>query len=222
MKHTFAEVDAYISNLFANEDDVLQSIEPSLVAAKSPTPFIGITPAQGKFLQLLAIINNAKRILEVGTLGGYSTIWLARSLPEDGKMVTIEFEPIHAGVAQSHLERAGLTDKVTVKTGKALDVLQEMKDAGTEPFDLVFIDADKLPYTEYFELALSMSRKGTIIIADNVIREGKVLDIDNEEPAVKGVQRFNEILASNDAVHATILQTVGLKSWDGMAIAVVK
>jgi len=222
MKPRFAEVDAYISELFAPEDEILLSIEPALVAAGSSLAFASVSPAQGKLLQLFAHMCGAKRILEVGTLGGYSTIWMARALPHNGKLVTIEYDEKHIAVAKKHFEMAGLNDRIEIKQGKAMDVLQELSENNAEPFDMVFIDADKPPYAEYFELALKMCRKGSIIIADNVVRSGKVLDETSEDAAVQGVQRFNHMLSYNEDVHANILQTVGVKDWDGMAIAVVK
>lgn len=216
----FGKVDHYISELLAPEDKVLQGTIKSLDDAEMPQ--ISITANQGKFLQVIALMCNAKRVLELGTLGGYSTIWLARSIPDDGKIVTIEFDPRHANVAKQNIESAGLLAKVDLRIGKAMVVMAELKKANEEPFDLVFIDADKPPYAKYFEMALSLSRPGTVIICDNVIREGKVLDENSTDERVIGVQRFNKMLGSNHNVIATILQTVGLKEYDGMAIAVVK
>lgn len=169
----------------------------------------------------MALLCNATNILELGTLGGYSSIWLARALPEGGKLTTIEVDPHHADVARANIERAGLSAKVDVRVGKALEVLQEMIASGEGPFDMIFIDADKPPYTEYFQQALQLSRPGTLIICDNVIREGKVLDAATADESAHGARRFNEMLGSNTAVTATILQTVGVKEHDGMAIAVV-
>jgi len=216
----FGKVDHYISELLAPEDKVLQETIKSLDDAEMPQ--ISVTANQGKFLQVIALMCNAKRVLELGTLGGYSTIWLARSIPDDGKIVTVEFDPRHANVAKQNIESAGLSGKVDLRIGKAMDVMVELKKANEEPFDLIFIDADKPPYAEYFEMALSLSRSGTVIICDNVIREGKVLDEHSDDDRVVGVQRFNKMLGSNQLVTATILQTVGVKEYDGMAIAVVK
>ena len=216
----FGKIDHYISQMLAPEDEVLQETIKSLDTAEMPQ--ISVTANQGKFLQVIALMCNAKRVLELGTLAGYSTIWLARSLPEDGKIVTIEFDPRHANVAKQNIKNAGLLDKVDIRVGKAMDIMLEIKEAKEEPFDLIFIDADKPPYTEYFEMALSLSHPGTVIICDNVIREGKVLDENSTDDRVIGVQRFNKLLASNKNVTATILQTVGVKEYDGMAIAVVK
>lgn len=216
----FGKVDHYISQMLAPEDEVLRETIKSLDTAEMPQ--ISVTANQGKFLQVIALMCNAKRVLELGTLAGYSTIWLARSLPEDGKIVTIEFDPRHANVAKQNIKNAGLLDKVDIRVGKAMDLMLEIKEAKEESFDLIFIDADKPPYAEYFEMALSLSHPGTVIICDNVIREGKVLDENSTDDRVIGVQRFNKMLASNKNVTATILQTVGVKEYDGMAIAVVK
>jgi caffeoyl-CoA O-methyltransferase len=216
----FESVDHYISNLLAPEDDALIAATQSLEAAGMPA--ISISPNQGKFLQLLALLCNAKNILELGTLAGYSTIWMARALPADGQLITIEADPQHAAVAEQNIVRAGLASHVQIKTGKALDILPQLLHEGAGPFDMIFIDADKPPYTEYFEWALRLSRPGTLIVADNVIRDGKVLDENSTEPAVNGAQRFNKMLAANTAVTATILQMVGVKEYDGMALAVVK
>jgi len=215
----FEKVDDYISNLLAPEDKALTDTVKSHEAEGLPQ--ISITANQGKFLQVMAILCNAKKILELGTLGGYSTIWLARALPEDGKLITIEFDKHHADVAKRNIDNAGLSKIVDVRVGKALDILPEIIAAKEGPFDMIFIDADKEPYAEYFEQALLLSRPGTLIICDNVIREGKVLDDNSPDERVQGVQRLNEMLGSNKKVTATILQNVGVKEHDGMAIAVV-
>jgi len=215
----FEKVDAYISKLLAPEDkaltDTIQSLE------KEGLPQISVSANQGKFLQVMAILCNATKILELGTLGGYSTIWLARALPEGGKVITIEFDKHHAEVARKNIDHAGLSQKVDVRVGKALDILPEIIAAKEGPFDMIFIDADKEPYAEYFEFAFSLSRPGTLIICDNVIREGKVLDTHSPNEKVQGVQRLNEMLSGNKKVTATIVQNVGVKEHDGMAIAVV-
>jgi predicted O-methyltransferase YrrM len=184
-------------------------------------PQISVTPTQGKFLQLMLLSCKAKRVLELGTLGAYSTIWMARAIPADGKIITVEFDPHHARVASQNIAKAGYSDKIDLRTGKAMDILNELISKGEEAFDFIFIDADKPPYTEYFELALQLSHPGTIIICDNVIREGKVLDENTTDEKVKGVQRLNQMLANNPKVTATIMQTVGAKEYDGMAIAIV-
>ena len=217
----FEKTDHYINALFAPEDETLASIEQSLLDGNSNMPLGGISPNQGKLLQVFAKMCNAKTILELGTLGGYSTIWLARVLPEDGRVITIEYDENNIAVAKDSIAKAGLTDKIEIRTGKALDILQQLKAENEHIFDMVFMDADKPPYKEYFELALSMSRPGTVIVADNVVRNGKVLDENSTDAAVLGVQRFNKALSENKTVTATILQMVGLKEYDGMAIAVV-
>ena len=218
-KELFAKVDQYINDLLVEQDNVLTATETSIIEAKIPT--ISITPNQGKFLHVLARLAKAKKILEIGTLGGYSTIWLARALPQSGQLITLEIDPNHADVAHKNIIRAGLDPIVDIRIGKALDLLPLIEKEGIAPFDMIFIDADKSPYAEYFQWALKLSRPGTLIIADNVIREGKVLDPNSSDEMVNGVQRFNNMLAKNTAVTATIIQTVGTKDHDGMAIAVV-
>ena len=215
----FESVDKYINDLLVDEDEALIATEISI--KESNIPQISISANQGKFLHILAKLCHAKKILEVGTLAGYSTIWLARALPKGGKLVTLEYDRHHANVAQANITRAGLDEIVEIRVGKALDTLPEIEKEGIGPFDMIFIDADKSPYTEYFLWALRLSRSGTLIIADNVIREGKVLDPKSSDDMVKGVQRFNSELAKNEAVTATIIQTVGMKEHDGMAIAIV-
>ena len=215
----FEAVDQYIGNLLGQEDSVLKNTIESMVAADIPA--ISVSANQGKFLQVLARLCNAKKILELGTLGGYSTIWMGRALPENGHLITVELEQHHADVAWQNITAAGLDHIVEIKVGKALEVLPELEAAGSGPFDMIFIDADKQPYAEYFEWALKLSRPGTLIIADNVIREGKVLNADNGDDRVTGVQRLNKMLAENKNITATIIQTVGAKEHDGMAIVVV-
>jgi predicted O-methyltransferase YrrM len=215
----FESVDEYISNLFGYEDDVLKATIKSMEAADIPA--ISVSANQGKFLQLLARLNNAKKILEIGTLGGYSTIWLGRALPKTGLLLSLELEQAHADVARQNISKAGLDSVVDIRVGKALDLLPLIEAEEIGPFDMIFIDADKPPYAEYFEWALKLSRPGTLIIADNVIREGKVMDDDCTDERVIGVHRFNKALAANKQVSATIIQTVGAKEHDGMAIAVV-
>ena len=216
----FESVDQYISQLFDDEDDCLKATEQSII--ESGIPQISISPNQGKFLQLLAKLSNAKRILEVGTLGGYSTIWMARALPENGKLVTLEIDKKHAEVAHQNFNRCGLASKIDIRLGKAIEILPQLLEEGVGPFDMIFIDADKPPYAEYFQWALKLSRPGTLIIADNVIREGKVLLEESPDEMVSGVKRFNEYLANCRDVSATIFQTVGSKEHDGMALAIVK
>lgn len=220
MNPLFEQVDNYIGSLFQDQDAVLAATEQSIIDAGIPQ--ISVSPNQGKFLQLLARLCQAQRILEIGTLAGYSTIWMARALPAGGKLVTLEYDPKHAAVAQQNIDRAGLQAIVDIRVGKALDTLPQLLEEAAGPFDMIFIDADKLPYTEYFEWALKLSRPGTLIIADNVIREGRVLNDKSTDEMVMGVQRFNKALAANPAVTATIVQTIGAKEHDGMALAIVK
>ncbi|HVX52797.1 MAG TPA: O-methyltransferase [Chitinophagaceae bacterium] len=215
----FGQVDAYISNLFNPADEALDAVEKSII--ENGIPQISISPNQGKFLHIMAKLCHAKKILELGTLGGYSTIWLGRALPAGGKLITLEYSQHHANVAQKNIDRAGLTNVVEIRVGKALDMLPVVEAEGTGPFDFIFIDADKQPYAEYFEWALKLSRPGTLIIADNVIRDGKVLDAGSTDENVQGVQRLNTLLSKTTDVTATIIQTVGVKEYDGMAIALV-
>jgi predicted O-methyltransferase YrrM len=218
-KEIFLQVDNYISGLLAIEDKALTDTIKSL--DNEGLPQHSVSANQGKFLQIMMIACNAKKVLELGTLGGYSTIWLARALPENGKVITIEVDKRHGDVAQKNIDNAGLSQKVDLRVGKALDILPKIIAENEDPFDMIFIDADKPPYTEYFNYALQLSRPGTLIICDNVIREGKILDNNSTDEKVQGVQRLNKMLSDNKNVTATILQTVGAKEYDGMAIAVV-
>lgn len=219
-QETWAAVDDYIGGLFAASDAAL---EAALAAAdKAGLPQINVSPVQGKLLMLLARALGARKILELGTLGGYSTIWLARALPPDGKLVTLEFEVRHAEVARANIARAGFADKVDVRLGRAIETLPKLLAEGAGPFDFIFIDADKPGYADYLGWALKLSRPGTLIVADNVVRDGAVADASSQDPNVQAVRRFNELLASEPRVTATALQTVGSKGYDGFAIALVK
>lgn len=215
----FEHVDEYIRKLVGTEDKILKAADESIKEANIPP--ISVSANQGKFLQVLAKTCNAKKILEIGTLVGYSTIWLARALPKNGKLISLEFEPLHAQVAKNNIERAGLSPVVEIRVGRALDLLPQLEANHEGPFDMIFIDADKPPYTEYFQWALKLSRPGTLIVADNVIRDGKVLDKNTTDEMVQGAQRFNTFLANSPSVTATIIQTVGSKMHDGMALAIV-
>jgi caffeoyl-CoA O-methyltransferase len=215
----FEQVDDYIRNLVGTEDQVLKAADKSI--EESNIPPISVSANQGKFLQVMAKVCRAKKILEIGTLVGYSTIWMARALPKDGKLVSLEFEPLHAKVARQNIERAGLSNLVDIRVGRALDLLPQIVSDKEGPFDMIFIDADKTPYKEYFEWALKVSHPGTLIIADNVVREGKVIDPNATDEMVQGARRFNAFLATVPEVTATIIQTVGSKMHDGMALAVV-
>jgi predicted O-methyltransferase YrrM len=192
--------------------------EASLAAG---LPAISVTPNQGKLLAMLARLMGAERILEIGTLGGYSTIWLARALPASGRLVTLELDEHHASVARANLQRAGLTNVVELRLGLASDSLAQLAAAGVPPFDLVFIDADKASTPDYFTWSLQLTRPGSLIVIDNVIRGGKVLDADSVDPDIQGIRRTFELLASEPRVTATALQTVGSKGYDGFAVAMV-
>ena len=215
----FENVDNYISKLLGKEDKDLQ--DATHLINLNEIPNASISPNQGKFLQVLALTCNAKRILELGTFGAYSTIWLAKALPQDGKVISIEFDPFHYEIAKKNIKNAGLTAKVELRLGKALDILPELEKEHIEPFDMIFIDADKPPYTEYVQWAIKLGRPGSVIVADNVIRNGKILDPNSSDEKVQGVQRLNEMLENCPEVTATILQTVGVKEYDGMVVAVV-
>ena len=220
MSSIFETVDGYISNLFGDEDEALRKTMQAIKDEKIPQ--ISVSANQGKFLQVLARLCNAKKILEIGTLGGYSTIWMARALPKAGKLISLELDQHHADVARKNISFAGLNDIVDIRVGKAIDSLPQLVKEKAGPFDMIFIDADKPPYKEYFEWSLKLSRPGTLIVADNVIRDGKVVLKESPDEMSAGAKRFNEALAANNAVTATIIQTVGSKEHDGMAIAVVK
>ncbi|MGE4253191.1 MAG: O-methyltransferase [Parvibaculaceae bacterium] len=216
---TWTAVDNYVSEMLVGADAALTAaLEAS---ADAGLPEIAVAPNQGKFLMLLARAITARRVLEIGTLGGYSTIWLARALPRDGRVVTLEVDPRHAEVAQANFARAGLARMIDVRLGKALDLLPKLAAETPDPFDLVFIDADKQNIPEYFTWSLELTRPGSLIIVDNVIRDGKVIDGKSGDASVKGVRRFNEMLKAEKRVSATALQTVGAKGYDGFALALV-
>jgi len=215
----WAEVDSYFSDLFVPADKALDAAVAANRAADLPP--IDVTPLQGQFLDLLVRMSGARRVLEIGTLGGYSTLWLARALPEDGRVVTLELEPHHAKVARANLKRAGALDRVDIRVGRASDSLRALVDSGAAPFDLVFIDADKAGYPEYLDWSLQLARPGTVIVADNVVRDGKVIDPKTRDANVRGVQRFAALVAAEPRLRATVLQTVGSKGYDGFAIAIV-
>jgi caffeoyl-CoA O-methyltransferase len=190
-------------------------------SAAAGLPDINVSPILGRLLHVLAMACGARTILEIGTLGGYSTIWLARALPPDGRLISLEYEPTHAEVARQNIAEAGLEDLVEIRVGRALDTLAELEAENAGPFDMVFIDADKPPYTEYFQAAMRLARPGTLIVADNVVRGGRVAG-PSDDPAVNGVQRFNAALGQDPRVAAVVLQEVGIKGHDGIALAVVR
>jgi predicted O-methyltransferase YrrM len=214
------QVDEYLSGLLTPPDAILDAAVQAGIDARMPQ--IQVSPAQGKFLYLLAQIQGAKRILEIGTLAGYSTIWLARALPPDGRLVSLELSPNHADVARANLRRAGLDSIAEVRVGSAVDSLAELAEEAGGPFDLVFIDADKEHNPEYVAGALRLSRPGTVIVVDNVVRGGAVIDPTTRDRSIRGVRRMLELVAREPRLEATALQTVGLKGYDGFAILRVK
>jgi predicted O-methyltransferase YrrM len=215
----WTEVDHYFTERLVPPDAALDAALAASSAAGLPA--IQVAPNQGKLLHLLAQLRGARRILEIGTLGGYSTIWLARALPHDGRLITMEYERRHADVARANLARAGLADRVDVRLGAALDLLPALARERPEPFDLTFIDADKQSNAEYFRWALRLSRVGSLIIVDNVVRGGHVVDAGSDDPGVLGTRRLMDALAAEPRVSATAIQTVGSKSYDGFALAIV-
>jgi predicted O-methyltransferase YrrM len=219
MQDVWTKVDTYFANLLTPSDAALDA---ALAANReAELPAIDVTGLQGKFLELLVRITGAYRVLELGTLGGYSTIWLARALPADGQIVSLEVDPRHAEVARQNLRNAGLLDRVDLRVGRATDELQKIVSSGAPPFGLIFIDADKAGYPAYLEWSLKLSCPGTVIVADNVVRDGRVIDPDNPDQDIQGVRRFTELVAAEPRLAATALQTVGAKGYDGFAIAVV-
>lgn len=213
------QVDQYITDRLIPADPVLEESQAANAAAGLPT--IDVAPNQGKLLHLLARIAGARKILEIGTLGGYSTTWLARALPEDGRLITLEFDPKHAEVARKNIARVGLDKLVTVRQGAALDTLPVLVKEGAGPFDLIFIDADKKNLANYLTWSLKLSRKGTLILVDNVIRDGEVIDASSKDPNVQGARQLFDALKAEPRLQATALQTVGSKGHDGFAMAVV-
>ena len=213
------EVDQYLGALFAPHDAVLEGALAASTAGGLPE--IQVSPVLGKLLHLLARAVKARAILEIGTLGGYSTIWLARALAPGGRVVTLEYDPKHAEVARANFARAGFADKIEVLVGRAIDALPRLEAEGRGPFDLVFIDADKGSNPDYFAWALKLTHPGSLIVIDNVVREGKVTDAASGDPDVKGTRRALEMMAAEPRVTATAIQTVGVKGWDGFAIALV-
>lgn len=215
----WGEVDSYLEDLLVRPDEALRAALAASAAAGLPA--INVTPSQGKFLSLLARLHRASTILEVGTLGGYSTIWLARALPPDGRLITLEINPRHAEVARANLARAGLTERVELRLAPAGESLQGLVAEGRHVFDLVFIDADKPGNADYFTQALALTKAGSVIVVDNVVRQGKLLDSSGADANVEGARRVLELMAAEPRVTATALQTVGSKGHDGFAIALV-
>jgi len=216
---TWAAVDAFIGETLTPDDEALQAALDAAQAAGLPQ--IQVSPPQGRLLQLLARLQRARTVLEFGTLGGYSTILLARTLPEGGRLITLEADPDYAEVARGSIERAGLAEVVELRVGPALETLPALEEEGAGPFDLVFIDADKINTPSYFAWALDHTRPGGLIVADNVVRDGTLADATSPDPAVRAQRRLHEMLAADPRVDATTIQTVGSKGYDGFTIALV-
>lgn len=212
-------VDSYYCDALVEEDPAL--VEALRDSAAAGLPAIAVSPNQGKFLHLLAKMQRARRVLEFGTLGGYSTIWLGRALPKDGKLVSLEIDPHHASVARANIARAGLSEIVDVRVGRAIDTVALLAAEGLPPFDLVFIDADKPGNPDYLEASIRMSRPGTVIVVDNVARKGAVVQADSVDPNVLGVRRLFALLHNHPRLTATAMQTVGSKGHDGFVLALV-
>ncbi len=213
------QVDQYFTDaLISPGDGFNAALETN---RKADLPAIDVTPLQGKFLEVLVRATRSKRILEIGTLGGYSTLWLARAIPDDGIVVTLELEPRHAQIAKQNLKAAALADRVDLRVGAAADTLAAIVAEHTAPFDFIFIDADKSGYPEYLQWSMKLSRPGTLIVADNVVRDGKVIDPDHPDSNIQGVRRFTDMVSAEPRLSATVLQTVGGKGYDGFIIAVV-
>lgn len=219
-EQAWREVDAYLVDLLVDGDDALHAAQGASEAAGMPGG--EVAPNQGALLQLLALMVGARRILEVGTLGGYSTIWLARALPEGGALVSLEIDPDRAAIARRNLTRAGLDNTVKVLVGPAEESLRQLREGTEEPFDLVFIDADKPSNPAYLTAALELTRSGSVIVADNIVRDGAVIDPDSDDDRVVGVRTFLQMLHDDPRLDATAIQTVGSKGWDGFAIALVR
>jgi predicted O-methyltransferase YrrM len=212
-------VDKYFDKMLIPHDSTLDDALAAAAAAKLPA--IQVSSVQGKLLQLLARIMGARNILEIGTLGGYSTIWMARALPEGGRIITLEADPKHAEVARKNFARAGVESKVELRLGKALDTLPKVAADGLGPFDMFFIDANKSNMPEYFEWSLKLARTGSVIIADNVVREGAVLDAKSKDDDIQGIRRFLEMVGKEKRVSGTAQQTVSTKNYDGFALVLV-
>jgi predicted O-methyltransferase YrrM len=215
----WAAVDRYFGDLFAVHDEQLDAAVKANRAARLPA--IDVSPLQGKFLHVLVKMTQAKRVLEIGLLGGYSTIWMARALPKGGRIVSLEFSPKHAEVARANLRRAGLLRRVEIRVGPALESLPRLKAEGAGPFDLIFIDADKENNPQYVEWALKLARRGTVIVVDNVARHGSVIEAKSTEPDIRETRKCLKMMAAHPRLSAVALQTVGVKGLDGFAMAVV-
>ncbi|MBN1201115.1 MAG: O-methyltransferase [Anaerolineae bacterium] len=219
MQEQWSAVDRYFLDLFTLSDPALEAALRASEAAGLPPH--SVSPSQGKLLMLLALMQQARTILEIGTLGGYSTIWLARALPAGGRLITLEVNPAYADVAEANIARAGFADVVDLRLGKALETLPQLAAEGHGPFDLIFIDADKRDNPGYLAWALKLSRPGSLLVADNIVRNGAVIDAASSDPSAQGVRHFNELLAAESRVSATAIQTVGSKGYDGFILALV-
>lgn len=216
MDSRWAAVDDYTAGALLTKDTRMEAVLAANAVAGLPP--IDVSPAQGKLLYLLSKTVQARRILEIGTLGGYSTLWLASALAPEGKVITLEIDPHHASIAQSNFQRMELTERIDLRIGPARDSLESMVNAGEQKFDLVFIDADKQSNAEYVRLALTLSRPGTIIVCDNVVREGRILEEESGDPNITGTRRLYEFVAADERLDATVVQTVGAKGWDGFML----
>ncbi|WP_194818525.1 O-methyltransferase [Nocardia sp. XZ_19_385] len=214
----WAEVDSYLVDQLVRDPETAAVLAEN---AKAGLPEIDVSAPQGKFLYLLARSAGARRVLEVGTLGGYSTVWLARAVGKAGQVLTLEYEPKHAEVARQNLDRAGVGDRVEIRVGAALDTLPMLAEENSEPFDLVFLDADKVNNPHYVRWALRLTRPGSVIIVDNVVRQGGLADANSTDPAIRGGREVVELLSAEPRLDATVVQTVGSKGWDGFAYALV-
>jgi predicted O-methyltransferase YrrM len=219
IEQRWIEVDEYVGEMLLGSDPVLEAALAS--SSEAGLPPIAVSPPQGRFLNLLARVHGARSILELGTLGGYSTIWLARALGGDGRLVTLELEPRYAEVAQANVARAGLAELVELRVGPAADSMRSLIGEGAGPFDLIFIDADKQGTPEYFELALDLSRPGGLILVDNVVRDGSLVDTSSDDSRALGMRRFHELASAQPRVEATTIQTVGGKGYDGFTLMLV-
>lgn len=212
-------MDDYLTSRLLPPDATLDAALQASAAAGLPS--INVAPNQGKLLHLLAKLRGARRILELGTLGGYSTIWLARALPVDGRLVSLEADQDYAQIARANVERAGVAGVVSIEVGAAAQTLEKLVAENAEPFDMIFLDADKKSYPEYLRLSLQLSRPGTLIVGDNVIRRGRIADLASTDPDVIGLHEFFRLLATNPRLDSTAVQTVGSKGWDGFSMSIV-
>src|SRR5579859_1059872 len=215
----WTKVEKYFGGMIGEDEALKEALKD---CKKAKLPPIGVAPNEGKLLMLVAQMIGARKVLEVGTLGGYSTIWLARGMAEGGKLITLEYEQKHADVAKKNIARAGLDHGVEIRVGDAKESMPRLVSEGAGPFDLIFLDADKEGYTTYFEWSLKLSRKGTVIIADNVVRDGQVLKAKSKDAGVPGIRKFNKAVTTEKRVMATAIQTVGSKGYDGFALMVVQ